>query len=55
MDPEIKTLRLQQLYNAALQNLKAIQSDGSLNNIELHLGNKTKTVNLQNSNNVHYW
>ena len=47
MDPNIKTLRLQQLYNAALQNLKQIQSDESLNNIELRLDDKSKTVNLK--------
>ena len=45
--PEVKTLRLQQLYEAALNNLKQTQTDGSLNNIELKLGNKSKMVNLK--------
>ena len=42
MDPHIKTLCLQQLYHAALQNLKQIQFDNSMQNIELKLGNKKK-------------
>ena len=42
-----KTKRLQQLYQAALQDLIKTQSDGSMNNIELRLGNKSKVVNLK--------
>ena len=46
-DKETKTLQLQQLYEAALKNLREVQSDGSLNNIELRLGTKCKVVNLK--------
>ena len=38
---------MQQLYKAGLQDLIKMQSDGSMNNIELHLGNKSKIVNLK--------
>ena len=43
----MKTKRLQQLYEAALLDLKQTQSNGSLDNIELQLGGKVKTVNLK--------
>ena len=46
-DQEVKTKRLQQLYETALQDLKQIQNDNSLNNIELRLANKTKIVDLK--------
>ena len=45
-EPAIKTF-CQQLYEAALKNLKTTQSDGSLDNIELKLGNKSKFANLK--------
>ena len=35
------------LYQAVLQDLIKTQSDGSMNNIELRLGNKSKIVNLK--------
>ena len=44
---EEKTGCLQQLYGAAIKDLIRTQSDGSLNNIEFHLGSKHKTVNLK--------
>jgi len=40
-------MRTQQLYNAALYNLKLAQGKGALNNVELKLGSKTKKVNLK--------
>ena len=43
----MKTKHLQQLYKAALFDLKQTQSNGSLDNIELQLGGKVKTVNLK--------
>ena len=43
----MKTKHLQQLYEAALFDLKQTQSNGSLDNIELQLGGKVKTVNLK--------
>ena len=46
-EPAINTFCLQQLYEAALKNLKTTQGDGSLDNIELKLGNKSKIVNLK--------
>ena len=41
----MKTNCLQQLYEAAQFDLKQTQSNGSLDNIELKLGDKVKTVN----------
>ena len=35
------------MYEAALKNLKTTQGDGSLDNIELKLGNKSKAINLK--------
>ena len=46
-EPEVETACLQQLYQVALQDFITTQSDGSLDNIELHLGNHSKIVNLK--------
>ena len=46
-EPEVKSLHIQQLYEATLSNLKETQRNGLLNNIELKLGNKSKVVNLK--------
>ena len=40
-------MRTQQLYNAALYNLKLAQAKRALNNVELKLGSKTKKINLK--------
>lgn len=46
-EQHVKTERLQQLYEAALSDLKQTQTNGSLDNIELKLGDKVKMVNLK--------
>ena len=43
----MKTKCLQQLYEVALFDLKLTKSNGSLDNIELQLGGKVKTINLK--------